>query len=323
MRRALDWAPGWMVGQAETWNLLALPGAQAMPLSARQAIERRLLAPDLPQPLRAGHIAGADLGAPALERLLLDHHPRSLASLAPWLRVHGSLAGWLAARSAALGDQAAQFPPAQALAWQQAGLPGTVSLAVTARGRQAQAAQLLEADLPVPHELSAALSADGPPWSWWAAPIDPFADSMREPLRQLADADQGWARPWSDRAEAAAHILAGDTAGLTVRSDPLVIDGALRAFAYGRAQGATAGEVDRIRLLLGPRAAADLEPFVMPGATLGLGAHQMSARRPWWVGLAGWMGLCVDGSWVGWRRGEYDLRQLLPSGLHRVAVLDL
>ncbi len=41
------------------------------------------------------------------------------------------------------------------------------------------------------------------------------------------------------------------------------------------------------------------------------------------VRLAGWMGLCVDGSWVGWRRGAHVLRQLRPSGLHRLAVLEL
>ena len=139
--------------------------------------------------------------------------------------------------------------------------------------------------------------------------------------RSLSSAhSQRWAQAWSDRAEIAAHLLTGDAHDLSAGADPLLVAGALRAVEGGRVHFAQAGEADRIRLLLGPlRRPAWRE---MPGATW---AWVLLDERtpPVVVRCAGWMGLCVDGAWVGWKRGAMDLRTELPPGLHRVVLVDL
>ena len=320
LERALAWGPAWMVGQAQAWNCLAMPGAQAIPREQRQELERRLLAPDLPQPLLAGRVAGEDLGVATLERLLLYGHPVSLASFAPWLRVHGTLQAWFAARAAQSALAPAAIAPIAALAAAHAGLAGVpLALATTSREREAQAAEIQDVGLAVPTTLADALGHDGPPWSWWAVALDPFNDTTRERLRQLGDANQRWAAAWIARAEQATHILAGDAQGLGAGADPLLVQGALAAARAGRVRFAVPGEADRLALLL-----VRLRRPQWTQVSGAMWAWVLCDERspPMQANLAGWMGLCVDGAWVGWRRGLIDLRRELPPGLHRVAFLD-
>jgi hypothetical protein len=139
--------------------------------------------------------------------------------------------------------------------------------------------------------------------------------------RSLSSAhSRRWGAAWSERAEQAIRILAGDAQGLGAGADPLVVAGALAQAHAGKVQFAIPGEVERLELLLVrlPRPQWIQTPGVMWAWVL-----NDERTPPIEARLAGRMGLCIDGAWAGWKRGDVDLRKELTTGLHRVALVDL
>lgn len=195
----------------------------------------------------------------------------------------------------------------------------TVAIAPSALERMQQSTSLQEAGLPIPDALAQALRNDGNPWSLWAMPLDCFEPTCRERLRRLGDAGERWAQTWVTRAELAARVSTGDTSLLTVSTDPVLLQGALRALAEGTVRTTIPGEVDRIRLACAryhrPTWAS------IPGVTWAW-VEEDDQTPPVVVTTSGWMGLVVDGTWRGWRRGSFDVRPLLTPGLHRVDLID-
>jgi len=321
LQHALDWAPAWMVGNDEIWQILSGLQVSAIPAADRQMIMKRVLASDLPQSPLAMFVAARELGIQTLQDLLMrPGQERTLAGARAWLRVQGSQECWLASIHAESSVRV--ISPAQELAAEHSLFnPSTwkVQLADSASGRQQQASQLQEAGLPIPSALQHALLSDGIPWSLWAHTMELLDDHVRQQLSQLSDADLAWASPWTARALSENTILLGDTSNLSANSDPLLLLDTLAAFDSHRIKESQPGERDRIRLLLGRYRRPEWIELPDMHWTW---AYLDSKTPPIDLISTGWIGIVVDGSWIGWRRGDFDFRTVMGSGLHRLVIMD-
>lgn len=305
-------APTWITTRFTELRLLLGPMAAQLDPARRAAALRTALAAGQALPPQALAIALAEFGPQELAAMLARAEGGLLPLAEQWLSQHGELDDWLAVRRRLPRER----PPAGWLLSEAIGDPPT-SVPGTPEGRLEAARTLGRQRLPLPPPLLALLGADGPPGSLEAARCPaPGAAVPADWLRVLAATAPAYrsllhvpaGRQAYEEAQLAAALLEGRSGGINRDSWPPLTVLALAA--------AVGGEQARLGGIVSVQLAQGWEPL----------PHGLGAAR-WWNAEAGalpcstprWIGLAIDGAWVGWRRGEFQVT--VGPGLHRVQLL--
>jgi len=315
------WAKVWMAGDQEIWKLLADPISSRMGHEIRGQLERDIINNNVPQTFAALSIAKKDLGAEVIENILLkSNHERMLSNSAEWLRVYGSLFSWLAAGQINKANKA--IDPGQELAAKAALVDNArwhLRLADSAEERAQQSSQLQDAGMKIPLELQRALFEDGYPWSIWSHSIDMHNYDIMIQLSHLGDIDTEWAQKWITYSRISESIEMGDTRVLNDKSNPELIQYAIQEIDKKTIKEASAGERDRLQLLLDQYRLPIWRDF---SSVHWAWVYNDSKTPPIELFAVGWVGIAVDGNWINWARGSIDFRNILNSGLHRICIIE-
>ena len=307
------WAPTWKTTRFAQLQVLLGPMAAQLDPARRAGTLRAAFAAQQALPQAVLAMAKAEFGAEALAAMLVQAEGGLLPQAEAWLTVNGTLDDWLAVRR----RLPRQRSPAGWLLSAELGDPPT-SVPNQPAARLETARALGRLRLPLPPPLLALLGADGPPGSLEAArwPV-PGTLVTTDWLRSLAATAPAYrallhvpaGRQAYEEAQLAAALLEGRTEGLRRDSWPPLTVLALAAARSDDERARLAG-IAAIQFGQGWEPLPD-----------GLGAVC------WWQGEAGalpcsvprWIGLAIDGTWIGWRRGEFQITT--GPGLHRVQLL--
>jgi len=314
LARLRVWAPAWSTTRrTELIVLLGPMAGQLDPQRRAEALRAAFGSDAVPDAVLS--MAEAELGVETLTALLVKADGGLLPQAEAWLAEHGPLEDWLAVRR----QLSRQRPPAGWLISEALGEPA-IAVPRTPGARIEAARNLGLQRLPMPPPLLALLGADGSPGSLegarWPATGSPVTAEWLGVLAASAPAYRTLlhvpaGRQAYEEAQLAAALLDGRCDGITRASwPPLVL----------LAHTAARSDDERARLLgiLAVQGGLGWEP--LPG-------NQGFAR--WWESEAGatlpcgslrWVGLALDGTWLGWRRGRFTITAPTP-GLHRIQAL--
>jgi hypothetical protein len=310
-------------GNAEARSLLCLllmaENQVILPLADQRALIEQGLRDDWTPPSGFWHLAERLLGLDAVLAAIAQADPQVVRSAEPWLTQEGPLEAWIAARRR-IAPRQPETPPARAQL--DRALLGDGILVQTSRFGEGMAQQALALDdllLPWPEELTRRLADSENPFALLAAAPGSLAMPRGDPtawLEVLSAHGLEYGRwlhvPIGKRlytqGEDARAILAGRTRGIGVGARPALI--------YAAWQRCT-DPAERGRLELSLRNQCGTWTDAAGGAT-----------ACWWWPPAelppfyapGWMGVVVDGRWLGWQRGIIEM-PAVDQGLHRVVLL--
>lgn len=313
--RLRTWAPAWAgTRQAELAALMSPIGAQIDPTRRKAVLIDALQKSTQALPPAVLQLANEELGDAALADLLVNANGGLMAQADLWLSQRGSLEAWLALR-----QRRELWLPASS--WLIAPPQAHLDLPRDAIGRQQTAHALGQYRLPMPPDLLAALAADGSPGAdesqRWLAPGAPadvawlqrLVDSipMLESRLYLPGMRQAW-----EEALLAKAILAGHTEGVTRAHWPPLVDLAVD-------QAASTTEFHRLRGII---AAQQIDQWLPLPGDKGFGHWWDPANEPPpEIHQSAWVGLAIDGQWIGWRRGDFSVPEVTTSGRHFVQIL--
>jgi len=308
------WAPTWHATRFVQLQVLLGPMAAQLDPARRAETLRAAFATQQALPPAVLAMAETEFGAKGLAAMLVQAEGGLLPLAEAWLAMNGSLDDWLAVRR----RQPRQRPPAGWLVSDALGDPATT--VPNAPAKRLEAARALGRQrLPLPAPLRALLDADGPPGSLeaarWPAPGSPVTTDWLRGLAATAPAYRSLlhvpaGRQAYEEAQLAAALLEGRTEGLRRDAWPPLTRLALAA-ARSDDEHARLGGIAAVQLAQGWEPLPDHQGFAC-----------------WWDGGAGalpcsiptWVGLAIDGRWVGWRRGSFQV-EVEATGVHRVQVL--
>lgn len=312
LARLRVWAPAWRTTRFTELHVLLGPMSAQLDPARRTETLRAAFAAGGPLPPIVLAMAEAEFGTEALAAILVRAEGGLLPQAEAWLAANGTLDDWLTVRR----RLPRQRPPAGRLLSDALGDPPTsVPNAPAARLETARA--LGQQRLPLPAPLLALLGADGPPGSLeaarWPAPGSPVtADWLRvlaataPAYRTLLHVPAG--RAAYEEAQLATALLEGRCDGIRRDSWPPLTGLALAA-ARSDDERARLGGIRAVQLDRGWEPLPDGQ-----GSACWWDGEELPCYSPRWVGLA------IDGKWVGWRRGEFTVT-VEASGLHRVQLL--
>ncbi len=313
LARLRVWAPAWRTTRFTELHVLLGPLAYQLDPARRAETLRAAFAARQALPPIVLAMAEAEFGAGSLAALLVQAEGGLLPQAEDWLAMNGTLDDWLAVRR----RLPRQRPPAGWLLSEALGDPPTsVPGSPAARLEAARALGLQR--LPAPPPLLALLGADGPPGSLeaarWPAPGSAVTTDWLRTLAATAPAYRGLlhvpaGRQAYEEAQLAAALLDGHSEGVRRDTWP-----PLTALALAAARS------DEERARLGGIAAVQLARGWEP-------LPEAQGNTCWWDGQNGtlpcrsprWTGLAIDGAWIGWRRGAFEVT--VDPGLHRVQLL--
>ena len=316
LARALHWAPAWPSGLRTALRLLVHPRTgPAVSDGLASAIADASLAGIRPPAPWAFAVLGQRLGTARVVDALAAADPALRASAYPWLRQYGDLSTWMAARRDAAVRWPPRVAPGQALAADALLGVWALDLAPTAAARRAQAAGLVDAGLPMPAALAAAIVADSPAGQVLIDGADLRDPAARAQARALlVPLGEAWSARRLTVANAVERALRGD-AGMARDIPP---DLAL-ALADDVTAALTAPQRDALRL--------GVDRHRQPGWQSLPGVRWTwlvldAGSRPLRMTVPARVGLVIDGAWRGWIMGDLDLGAFAGPGLQRIALID-
>jgi hypothetical protein len=311
--RLRAWAPTWITTRFTELRILLGPmSSQLDPARRAESLRAAFTARQALPPIVLA-MAEAEFGVESLAVLLVQAEGGLLPQAEEWLAMNGTLDDWLAVRR----RLPRQRPPAGWLLSEALGDPPT-SVPGSPAARLEAARALGQQRLPAPPPLLALLGADGPPGSLeaarWPAPGSAVTTDWLRTLAATAPAYRGLlhvpaGRQAYEEAQLAAALLDGHSEGVRRDTWP-----PLTALALDAARS------DDERARLGGIAAVQLARGWEP-------LPEAQGNACWWDGQYGtlpchglrWTGLAIDGTWIGWRRGDFEVT--VGPGLHRVQLL--